>query len=137
MNYSGYMITLSYNKRIITMNEKKLLAPVRWLALLFLICGSCEKSTVENQQDGVALKTHLSLIDAITLERPEAGPAIGRIRSITVLDDYIIVVDATRESVEVFDRGEAISGLLAVAGMEKASTRYRADQRLSPIPTKF
>lgn len=91
------------------MNRKKLLVPVRWMALLLLICGSCEKSAVENQQDGIVLKVQTQgpqfpLIDAITLERPEAGQAIGRVRSITVLDDYIIVVDATRESVEVFDR---------------------------------
>lgn len=72
------------------MNRKKLLVPVKWMALLFLLCGSCEKSTVENQ-DGTALKPHLSLIDEITLERPEAGPTLGRVRSITVLDDYIII----------------------------------------------
>ena len=41
------------------------------------------------------------MIDAITLERPEAGPALGRVRTITVLEDYIIIVD---ESVKVFDR---------------------------------
>ena len=82
------------------MNRKKLLVPVKWMALLFLLCGSCQKSTVENQ-DGTALKPHLSLTDAITLERPEAGPFLGRVRSITVLEDYIIIVD---ESVRVFDK---------------------------------
>ncbi len=91
------------------MNRKKLLVSVRWLTLLLLICGSCQKSTVENQQDGVALKVQaqgaqLSLIDAITLERSEARPALGRVRSITVLENYIIIVDAMRESVEVFDK---------------------------------
>ena len=91
------------------MNHKKLLAPVRWLALFFLIFGGCEKSVVKNQQDGIVLKVQtqghqLSLIDAITLERPETGPALGRVRSITVLKDYIIIIDATRERVEVFDR---------------------------------
>ena len=91
------------------MNRKKLLVPVRWLALLFLLCGSCERSAVENQQDVIALKVqtqgaHLSLIDAITLERPEAGPFLGRVRSMTVLEDYIIMVSATRNQVEVFDR---------------------------------
>ena len=30
------------------MNRKKLLVPVKWMALLFLLCGSCEKSAVEN-----------------------------------------------------------------------------------------
>ena len=89
------------------MNRKKLLAPVKWLALLFLLCGSCKKSEVENQKDVIVLETqaqgtHLSLIDAITLERPEAGPSLGRVRFITVLEDYIILVD---ESVKVFDRG--------------------------------
>ena len=91
------------------MNRKKLLISVRWLSLLFLLCGSCQKSAVENQQDGIALKVqakgpYLSLIDAITLEFPEGGPALGRVRSITVLENYIIIVDATRESVEVFNR---------------------------------
>ena len=79
------------------MNRKKLLVPVRWLALLFLLCGSCEKSAVENQNNVLAIKTqtqgpHLSLTDAITLERPEAGPFLGRVRSMTVLEDYIIMV---------------------------------------------
>ena len=91
------------------MNRKKLLISIRWLALLLLLCGSCKKSAVENQNNVLAIKvqalgTHLSLVDAITLERPEEGPALGRIRSMTVLEDYIIIVDATRESVEVFDR---------------------------------
>ncbi len=85
------------------MKRKKLLVPVKWMALLFLLCGSCEKSTVENQ-DGTALKPHLSLTDAITLERPEIGPALGRVRALAVSGDYIIMVDATRERVEVFDR---------------------------------
>lgn len=85
------------------MKRKKLLVPVKWMALLFLLCGSCEKSTIENQ-DGTALKPHLSLTDAITLERPEIGPALGRVRALAVSGDYIIMVDATRERVEVFDR---------------------------------
>ena len=88
------------------MNCKKLWIPTRWMALLFLFCGSCEKSAVENQKDVLAIKTqaqgtHLSLTDAITLERPETGPFLGRVRTITVLDDYIIIVD---ESVKVFDK---------------------------------
>ena len=91
------------------MNEKKLLVPVRLMALFFLIVGSCEKSAVKNQQDEIVLKVQtqgpqLSLIDAITLERPETGQTLGRVRSITVLKDYIIIIDATRECVEVFDR---------------------------------
>ena len=86
------------------MNRKKLLAPVKWLALLFLLCGSCEKSEVENQQDGISLKPHLSLIDAITLERPEAGPALRMVNSITVVEDYIIILDWGKKSVGVFDR---------------------------------
>ncbi len=88
------------------MNCKKLWIPTRWMALLFLLCGSCEKSAVENQNNVLAIKTqaqgtHLSLTDAITLERPETGPFLGRVRTITVLDDYIIIVD---ESVRVFDK---------------------------------
>ena len=88
------------------MNCKKLWIPTRWMALLFLFCGSCEKSAVENQNNVLAIKTqaqgtHLSLTDAITLERPETGPFLGRVRTITVLDDYIIIVD---ESVRVFDK---------------------------------
>ena len=91
------------------MNRKKLLAPVKWMALLFLFCGSCEKSAVENQNNVLAIKTQaqgtqLSLTDVITLERPEAGPFLGRVRSMIVLEDYIIMVSATRNQVEVFDR---------------------------------
>ena len=90
------------------MNRKRLLVPARWLALLFLIFGSCEKSAVENQQDGIALKqaqgTHLSLVGDITLECPEAGPALGRVGSVTIAEDYIIILDNMRKSVEVFDR---------------------------------
>ena len=85
------------------MNQKKLLAPVKWMALLFLLCGSCQKSTVENQQDGVALKPHLSLIDVITLERPETGPTLGPVGSIAIGEDYIIILDNRKKSVEVFD----------------------------------
>ena len=79
-----------------------------WLALFFLIFGSCEKSAVENQKDVIALKTQaqgpqLSLIDAITLELPEEGPALGMIGSVAIVEDYIIILDDLRESVEVFD----------------------------------
>ncbi len=84
------------------MKRKKLLVPVKWMALLFLLCGSCQKSTVENQ-DGIALKPHLSLIDEIILERPEAGPALRTANSIAVMEDYIIILDHSRRSVEVFD----------------------------------
>ena len=85
------------------MNRKKLLVPVRWLALLFLLCGSCEKSAVENQQDEDALKPHLSLIDEIILERPEAGPALRMANAIAIMEGYIIILDHPRRSVEVFD----------------------------------
>ena len=103
------------------MNKKKLLVPVDWLALLFLIFGGCEKSAVENQKaienqkvvenqkdvivlDTQAQGTHLSLIGDITLELPEAGPALGRVGSVTIAEDYIIILDNLRKSVEVFDR---------------------------------
>ncbi len=90
------------------MNRKKLLAPVRLMALFFLIFGSCEKSAVENQQEEVVLKqaqgTQLSLVDEITLEFPEMRPGLGVVSSITVVKDYIIVLDGLRRSVEVFDR---------------------------------
>ena len=90
------------------MNKKKLLVPVEWLALLFLIFGSCEKSAVENQKDVIVLDTpaqgtHLSLAGDITLEHPEAGPALGRVGSMTIAEDYIIILDNMRKSVEVFD----------------------------------
>ena len=82
---------------------------MRWLALLFFIFGSCEKSVVENQQDVIALKTqaqgtHLSLVGDIILEFPEAGPALGRVGSVTIAEDYIIILDNMRKSIEVFDR---------------------------------
>ena len=90
------------------MRKKKLLIPVKWLALLFLIFSGCEKSAVKNQKDGTVLKTQvqgsqLSLVDAITLELPEVGPALGMIGSVTIVEDYIIILDDLRESVEVFD----------------------------------
>ncbi len=90
------------------MIEKKLLIPVKWLALLFLIFGGCEKSSVENQKDVTVLKAQtqggqLSLLDAIILELPEVGPALGMIGSVTIVEDYIIILDDLRESVEVFD----------------------------------
>lgn len=80
--------------------------PVAWLALLFLIFGSCEKSAVENQKDVIVLKAQgpqLSLIGAIALELPEVGPALGMISSVTIVEDYIIILDDLRKSVEVFD----------------------------------
>lgn len=93
------------------MNRKKLSVSARWLALLFLIFGSCENSTIENQHDGVVLKVQTqdprpqaALIDVITLEHPEAGPFLGRVGSIAVAEDYIIILDTMRKSVEVFDR---------------------------------
>ncbi|MCE2436019.1 MAG: 6-bladed beta-propeller, partial [Candidatus Latescibacteria bacterium] len=91
------------------MNEKKLLIPVEWLALLFLIFGSCEKSAVENQKDVIVLDTqtqgaHLSLVGDITLELPEAGPALGRVGSVTIGEDYIIILDNLKKNIEVFDR---------------------------------
>lgn len=91
------------------MNKKKLLIPVEWLALLFLIFGSCEKSAVENQKDVVVLDTqaqgtHLSLVGDITLEFPEAGPALGRVGSVAIAEDYIILLDDMKKRVEVFDR---------------------------------
>ncbi len=89
--------------------NKKLLVPVRWLALLFLIFGGCEKSAVENQKDVIILDTqtrgtHLSLVGDITLELPEAGSALGSVGSVTIAEDYIILLDNIKKSVEVFDR---------------------------------
>lgn len=91
------------------MNRKKLLVPMRWMVLLCFIFGSCQESTVENQKDGIAIElqageTQLSLVNDISLELPEAGPALGIIGSMTVLEDYIIVLDGLRRSIEVFDR---------------------------------
>ena len=90
------------------MNRKKLLVSVRWLVLLFLMCGGCKKSAVENQQDVITLKvqvgeTQLSLISDITLELSEAGPTLGHVSTITVVEDYIIVLDDLRGKVDVFD----------------------------------
>ena len=93
------------------MKKKKLLVSARWLTLLFLIFGSCKESTIENQHDGLGLKVQtqdprpqVSLIDVITLEHPETGPFLGRVGSIAVVEDYIIILDTMRRSVEVFDR---------------------------------
>ena len=97
------------------MKKKILLIPVEWLALLFLIFGGCERSAVEsqkaveNQKDVIVLDTqaqgtYLSLVGDITLELPEAGPALGRVGSVTIAEDYIIILDNLRKSVEVFDK---------------------------------
>ena len=103
------------------MNKKKLLVPVEWLVLFFLIFVGCEKRAVENQKvienhkaienqkDAIVLDTrsqgtHLSLVGDITLEFPEAGPALGRVGPVTIAEDYIIILDNMRKSVEVFDR---------------------------------
>ncbi len=90
------------------MNRKKLLISVRWLALLFLMCGSCKESTVENQQDETVLKqaqgTQLSLVGTIILERPETGPALGAVSSIAIGENHIIILDHMKKNVEVFDR---------------------------------
>ena len=88
--------------------KKKLWMPVSWLVLFFLIFGSCEKNAVENQKDVIVRKTQaqgpqLSLLNAIILELPEMGPALGMIGSVTIVEDYIIILDDLRESVEVFD----------------------------------
>ena len=119
------------------MNRKKLLVSARWLAFLFLLCGSCKENTVENQQDGIVLKVQtqgpqLSLIDAITLERPGEGPALGRVRSITVLEDYIIVVDATRERVEVFGKGGRYKWPIGSRGDREG--QYKIPSELAVIP---
>lgn len=101
---SSYII----QERVITDEKKKFLVSMRWLSLLFLICSSCEKNAVENQQDVIALKVQargaqLSLVDDITLEFPESGPGLGIVSSFAVLDDYIIVLDSLRKSIAVFD----------------------------------
>lgn len=109
------------------MNKKKLLVPVEWLALLFLIFGSCEKSVVENQKavenqkDVIALDTqtqgtHLSLVGDITLEFPKAGPALGRVGSVTITEAYIIILDTMKKSVEVFDREGSYKGAIGSRG---------------------
>ena len=91
------------------MNKKKLLVSVKWMTLLCLIFVSCEKRAVENQQDMINLKvqaqeTQLSLIDDITLELPKTGPALGLVGSIVVVENYIIILDGLRKSIDVFDR---------------------------------
>ena len=48
-------------------------------------------------------RSQVALIDVITLEHLEKGPFLGRVRSITVLEDYILILDGLRKSVEVFD----------------------------------
>ncbi len=88
--------------------KKKLLVSVRWMVMLLFIFGGCEKSTIENHQDVLTLKAqeqriYLSLIDEITLELPEAGPDLGLAGSIVVVQDYIIILDGLRKSVDVFD----------------------------------
>ena len=63
---------------------------------------------LKNRQDVLTIKTkaqptHLSLVREITLELPEAGPGLGLVGSITVVKDYIILLDGLRKSVDVFD----------------------------------
>ncbi len=76
--------------------------------------------------------THLSLIDAITLERPEAGPVLGRVRSMTVLEDYIIIVDAVRERVEVFDREGSYKWSIGSRGDGEGQYKIPSDPTVIP-----
>ena len=76
--------------------------------IIFLICGGCKKNAIENRQEVLTIETkaqptYLSLVGEITLELPEAGPGLGIVGSITVVKDYIIVLDGLRKSVDVFD----------------------------------
>ena len=121
------------------MNRKKLLVPVRWLALFLILCGSCaKKSTVENQQDGSVLKVQtqgpqLSLIDIITLvELPKEGPTLGRVRAMTVLKDYIMIVDGLRKIVEVFDREGSYKWSIGSRGEGKG--QYKIPSKPTIIP---
>ena len=117
------------------MNRKKLLVPVRWMALLFLFFGSCKESAVENHNNALAIKARgpqLSLIDAIILERLGTGPTLGRVRSMTVLEDYIILVDATRERVEVFDREGNYKWSIGNRG--DGEGQYKIPSELAVIP---
>ncbi len=119
------------------MNLKKLLVPVRWMALLFLLCGNCEKSSVENQQDMIALKMQaqgpqLSLIDAITLELLEVGPVLGGVGSIVTIEDYIIILDSLRNSIEVFDKGGNYKWSIGSRG--DGEGQYKIPIALAAIP---
>lgn len=119
------------------MNRKKLLVPVRLMALFFLILGNCEKSAVENQQDRVALKvqtqgSQLSLIDAITLELLEVEPALGRVGSIVTIEDYIIILDSLRNSVEVFGREGSYKWSIGSRG--DGEGQYKIPIALAAIP---
>ena len=117
------------------MNKKKLLVPVRWLVLLFLIFGSCEKSAVENQQDVIALKAQgaqLSLVEDIILEFPESGPALGIVGSITVLEDYIIVLDVMRRRVEVFDIAGSYKWTIGSRGDGKGQYKIPSEPTIIP-----
>ena len=125
------------------MNRKKLSVPLKWMALLFLLCGSCDKSAVENQQDienqqdVIALKVqtqgaHLSLIDGITLERPETGPALGMVSSIAVMDEYIIILDVLRNCVEVFDRAGNYKWPIGSRG--EGEGQYKSPSKPTMIP---
>ena len=129
------------------MTRNKLWVQVGGLTLLCLICGSCGKSAVENQQDGMAsfqsrqdvivLKVqtqgaHLSLIDGITLERPETGPALGMVSSIAVMDDYIIIFDVLRSCVEVFDRAGNYKWPIGSRG--EGEGQYKSPSKPTMIP---
>ena len=116
--------------------NKKLLVPMRWMVLLCFIFGSCKESTVENQKDEIAIglqagETQLSLVNDISLELPEAGPALGIIGSMTVLEDYIIVLDGLRKSVEVFDIAGNYKWSIGSRGNAKGE--YKMPSRLAII----
>ncbi len=118
------------------MNLKKLLVSMTWLALFVFIFGSCKKNAVENQQDGVAVKqtqgTHLSLIGEITLEYLEEGPSLGRVRSITVLEDYILILDGLRKRVEVFDKEGNYKW--SIGSREEGEGQYKIPREPTVIP---
>ena len=116
------------------MNRKKLLVSMMWLALLPLIFESCEKSAVENQQNGVALKqtqgTQLSLVGNITLELPETG--LGMVTSIAIVEDYIIILDNTTKKIEVFDIEGNYKWPIGSRG--DGEGQYKIPTRLTVIP---
>ena len=119
------------------MNRKELLDPIRWVVLLSLVCGSCGEGTIENNQGVLHLKaeakgTRLSQVGETTLELPDTGPALGFVFSITVVGDYIVVVDALRWSVEVFDIEGSHKWSIGSRGDGKG--QYKKPLELATIP---
>ena len=108
--------------------------------LLLVFSGSCgEKSSRINKNLSEVLDleiesngTFLSRTSEITLEYTEETPGLGHVFSISVVDDYIVIVDVMRWTVEVFDFQGNYKWRIGSRGDNEY--QYSKPLQLAPIP---